>query len=177
VSVFGSAPAEGRSFVFAIDRSKSTGGKGQNALSAARSELARAVMPLSDRHRFQIIAYNHTCVYYKTARLIAATEENKAGIPAFIDGLVDFGGTEHEMALRAALAMEPEAIFLLTDGGDPHLNEIQLKNIQKLAQGRTSIHCIQFGFGTPEEGADFLRQLAEQNRGGYTYVEMSKRRE
>jgi hypothetical protein len=177
VSVFGSAPAEGRSFVFAIDRSKSMGGDGLNALAAARSELARAVLHLTGRHRFQIIAYNHTCVYYKTTRLIAASEENRAGIPAFIDGLADFGGTAHEMVLRAALGMEPEAVFLLTDGGDPHLNDIQLKNIQKLAQGRTTIHCIQFGFGAPGEGESFLRQLAEQNGGGYTYVEMSKRRE
>ena len=39
VSLFGSEPAQGRSFVFVIDRSKSMGGKGLNALVAAQEVL------------------------------------------------------------------------------------------------------------------------------------------
>jgi hypothetical protein len=175
VSVFGSAAAEGRSFVFAIDRSKSMGGDGLNALAAARAELARGLAHLTPKQRFQIVAYHHGCVYYKTTRLIPATEENKADIAGFIDRLAAFGGTAHETAIRAALAMEPDAVFLLTDGGDPHLNEIQLKNLRKLAEGLATIHCIQFGFGPLAEEDNFMMQLARQNGGGYTYVDMSRR--
>jgi hypothetical protein len=175
VSVFGSAPALGRSFVFAIDRSKSTGGQTLNALAAAKGELSRAVARLLPSHKFQIIAYHDQCVYYKTPRLIPATGENTAGIAAFIDQLAAFGGTGHETAVRAALGMEPDAVFLMTDGGDPPLGDIQLANIRKLAAGRTTIHTIHFGWGPPPAQTRFLRLLAEQNGGGYTYVDMSGR--
>ncbi len=175
VSLFDSASAEGRSFVFAIDRSKSMGGHGLNALSAAGAELSRALSHLSPKHRFQIIAYHHNCVYYRTPRLTPATDEAKSGVSDFIDHLAAFGGTDHEMALRASLGMEPDVIFLLTDGGDPHLNDIQLANIRKLAEGMTTIHCIQFGFGQSSDETSFMTRVARQNGGGFTYVNMSGR--
>jgi len=177
VSLFGSAGAVGHSFVFVIDRSKSMGGSGLNALSAARVELSRALTNLKPNHRFQIIGYHHKCVYYNTTRLTSANEDNVAGVSEFIDRLAAFGSTSHEMALRAALAMEPDAVFLLTDGGDPHLNDIQLANIHKLAAPRATIHCIQFGFGVRDEDDNFMMRLARQNGGGYTYVNMSRRRD
>jgi len=175
VSLFGSATAEGRSFVFAIDRSKSMGGNGLNVLSAAGGELARALARLSPKHRFQIVAYHHGCVYHNVPRLIPATEENTSGVSDFIDLLAAFGGTDHEMALRASLGMEPDVIFLLTDGGDPHLNDIQLANIRKLADGQTTIHCIQFGFGELTDETNFMTRVARQNGGGFKYVNMSRR--
>ena len=79
------------------------------------------------------------------------------------------------MALRAALAMEPDAIFLLTDGGDPHPDTVVQKNIHKLAQGRTAIHCIQFGSGPLSEDDGFLGRFAQRNGGGWTYVDLSRR--
>lgn len=173
LSVFGSAEATGRSFVFAIDRSKSMGGDGLNALAAARDELTRVLADLESNHRFQVLAYHHGCVYCNTPRLVPATKENKAKVSPFIDGLAAFGGTVHEMALRAALAMEPDVVFLLTDGGDPHLNEIQRKNIKKLADGLATIHCIQFGYRSPSDGAEFMKKLAQDNGGSYVFVDMS----
>jgi hypothetical protein len=175
VSLFGSASAEGRSFVFAIDRSKSMGGNGLNALSSASAELSRALAHLSPKHRFQIIAYHHGCVYYKTPRLVSATDENRSGVTEFIDHLAAFGGTDHQMALRASLGMEPDVVFLLTDGGDPHLNDIQLANIRRLAEGQTTIHCIQFGFGELTDETNFMTRVARENGGGFTYVNMSGR--
>lgn len=175
VSVFGSAPAVGHCFVFAIDRSKSMGGDGLNALSAARAELMRALAHLTEKHRFQIIAYHHSCVYFNTTQPVTATEENKKKIPGFIDNLAAFGGTDHEMALRASLPLEPDAVFLLNDGGDPHLNEIQLKNIRELARGLATIHTVQFGFGPQGESENFMVKLARDNGGSYTYVDMSRR--
>jgi hypothetical protein len=62
---------------------------------------------------------------------------------------------------------------LLSDGGDPYLTEVQLANLRKLAAGRTSIHCIQFGFGPEPTGDLFMKRLASQNSGSYTYVDMA----
>jgi len=175
VSLFGAPAAVGRSFVFAIDRSGSMGGKGLNALVAARDELARGIAHLEPNHKFQIIAYNHDCRYYRTTRLIPADAEGKSGVPAFIDNLSAFGGTLHEMALRAALALEPDVVFLLTDGGDPPLGEIELNHIRKLADRRTAVNCCQYGRGPAPDGENFLMQVARQNRGTYTWVDMQSR--
>jgi hypothetical protein len=176
ISLFGSPAARGRSFVFAIDRSGSMGGDGLNVLAAARAELSHRLAHLTETHRFQIVAYHHQCVWLGSPRLLPASEENKAAVGPFLDNLASFGGTGHEAALRFALSMEPDAIFLLTDGGDPYLNEVQLANLRRLAAKRTSIHTIQFGFHAADGGQDFLRQLAAQNGGSYSYVDMAARR-
>ena len=177
ISIFGSAAATGHRFVFAIDRSGSMGADGLNVLDAARSELTRALAPLLPVHSFQVVAYNHQCVYMERPRLLPATEENKAAVAPFLDSLGAFGGSGHEMALRAALAMEPDVVFLLSDGGDPSLSDIELTNLRRLAAGRTSIHCIRFGFGPAGEEPLFMEQLTAQNSGTYTYVDMSKYQE
>ena len=176
IAPFGAPPARGRSFVFAIDRSGSMSHGGPNVLAAARSELATILAELEEAHRFQVVAYHHQCVWLGTPRLLPASDENRAAVGPFLDNLAAVGGTGHEAALTFALSMEPDVIFLLTDGGDPHLNQIQLANIRKLAGGRTSIHAIQFGFHGPDEGQYFLQQLARQNGGSYSYVDMTARR-
>jgi hypothetical protein len=172
--VFGSGWAAGHDFVFAIDRSASMGRGGLNVLDAARGELSRALADLLPSHRFQIVAYNHQCVYLQRPRLLPATEENKAAVAPFLDSLGAFGGSGHDMALRAALAMEPDAVFLLSDGGDPYLTDIELSNLRRLAAGRASIHCIQFGRGPLGEEPLFMLRLAEENSGSYTYVDLAK---
>jgi hypothetical protein len=176
VSLFGGSPAVGRTFVFLIDRSKSMGGTGLGVLEAAAKELASALSRLTPSHRFQVIAYHQQCVYLQgTRRLLPATEENKQAVQTFLGGLAAFGGTEHFLALQLALALKPDVIFLLTDGGDPHLNAAQLRELRRLAAARTSIHCLQFGFGPLQESDNFMMRLAQQNRGGYQYLQVSPR--
>ena len=70
------------------------------------------------------------------------------------------------------MSLRPDVVFLLTDGADPYLNAAQLQQTRRLAAGRTSIHCIQFGFGPLQESDNFMMRLARQNDGGYQYVEM-----
>ena len=173
LQLFGGAPAIGRSFVFLIDRSKSMGSQGLGALTAAESQLIRALQPLEAAHKFQVVAYHHHCVYLQVREFLPATEENKQLVVGFLSGLAALGATEHERALMSALSLEPDVIYLLTDGGDPALTEAQQKRIAKFARPKTSIHCVQFGFGPLQDANNFLRRLAERNRGGYRYVDMS----
>ncbi len=177
LGLFGSDQASGRSFVFLIDRSKSMGGAGLGAMTAAENELVRAVQHLKPNHKFQIIAYHHQCVFlHKKRSLILATEENKQSIRGYLSGLAAFGATEHLTGLLTALRLAPDAIFLLTDGGDPHLSAVELARIAKLAAGKTAIHCIQFGSGPRQGEANFLERLAAYCDGGYGYVDMSQGR-
>ncbi len=176
LSIFGSAVTTGYSFVFVIDRSGSMSDSGSSLLSAARQELAGKLDPLLPTHRFQIVAYNHQCVYLKVPRLLPATDEKKAAVRPFLEGLLAFGGSGHDMALRAALAMEPDVVFFLSDGGDPYLTEIELTNLRRLAARRSSIHCIQFGWGPAAQEEPFMQRLAVQNSGSYVYVDLSTAR-
>jgi len=177
LGLFGSGRASGRSFVFLIDRSKSMGGAGLGAMAAAENELVRAVQQLKPNHKFQIIAYHHQCVFlHKKRILLPATEENKKSIHEYLSGLAAFGATEHMTGLMTALRLAPDVIFLLTDGGDPHLSAVELARIATLADGKTAIHCIQFGSGPRQGEASFLERLAAYCDGGYGYVDMSQGR-
>ncbi len=170
ISIFGSGRAEGNSFVFVIDRSKSMGSDGLDALRRAKTELIEALGKLDGRHRFQIIAYHHERVYLDRAGLLRATAENQAKVPAFFDNLAAFGGTNHELALIAALHLKPDVIFLLTDGGSPGLAPSQYDDIVAMARRmRTTVHCIEFGQGdTPS--SSFMAKLARDTGGSYRYV-------
>ena len=175
LSIFGSAAAAGRSFVFVIDHSKSMGGSGLDVLAAAERELTAALSRLAPEHRFQIIAYNERTTFLGRRKLLDATEENKHAIQRFFAELVASGATEHALALHAALGLKPDVIFLLTDGGDPELTNGQLREIRQHAAGRTAIHCLQFGFGPQQEAEPFLQRLATQNGGQFRYIDVTKK--
>jgi hypothetical protein len=174
LGLFGSVQAEGRSFVFVIDRSQSMGGDGLGVIAAAAKELAAQLGNLSAEQKVQAVAYNHTPVFFTGRELIAADDANKKSLVRWVSDLAAFGPTEHERALLAALKLKPEVIFLLSDGEDPRLNASQFRTIREQAAARTSIHCLHFGRGPPESD-NFLRRLAVENRGSYVYIDMNGR--
>lgn len=175
VSLFGSKDAEGRSFVFLIDRSQSMGGDGLGVIEAAAKELAASIGTLEETHKFQVIAYNQKPLYLTGRELLPATTANKQQLIDFVKNLPAFGATEHEVGIYAALKLKPDAIFFLTDGGDPMLNAGQLKGIRAAAKG-TTIHCLQFGSGPRGDEPSFLQTLAEYTGGSYLYIDMADRR-
>jgi hypothetical protein len=174
LSLFGSAPAKGRSFVFLIDRSASMGHAGLGAIAAAAKELATSIDALGPEHKFQVIAYNQKPLSLGGGDLLPATPENKRKLIDFVANTVAFGATEHELGLFAARRYKPEVIFLLTDGGDPELKPGQLRSIRDAAAGRTEIHCLHFGSGPQEEDDNVLMRLAQQTGGSYLYIDMRK---
>ncbi|QDU94554.1 vWA domain-containing protein [Lignipirellula cremea] len=174
LSLFGGSTAVGHSFVFVIDRSRSMGGEGLGALTAAQKELQNQLARLSTTHSFEIVAYHHLPYYLGDRRLLPATGANLAKVKPFFDGLAAFGGTDHEMGILAALRLEPDVLYFLADGGDPFLNAAQLKRIHDRAAGVTTIYCIEFGFGETPEPDNFMQQLAAQNGGTYAYINMRK---
>ena len=176
VSVFGSADAEGRSFVFVMDRSQSMGGDGLGAITAAAKELQTALARLKEEHKFQVIAYNQKPLYMTKRELVPASDANKKELLKFLGNLPAFGATEHEVGLNAALRLKPDVIFLFTDGGDPLLNEAQLRDLRKEAkQQGCTIHCLHFGTGPLTDDNHFLKRLAQQTGGSYVYIDMNGR--
>ncbi|MCI0359727.1 MAG: VWA domain-containing protein [Planctomycetaceae bacterium] len=178
IHIFDSPPVAGHSFVFVIDRSASMGAGGLGAIGAAAKELAAQLTSLSADQRVQVVAYNQSSVYFTGRELIPATDENKQKLVKYIGELADYGQTEHERGLVAALRLKPDVIFLLTDGGDPHLRPGQINFLAEQAGGETSIHCVHFGTGTEDAiPADhFLRRLAAETGGSYAFIAVAGKR-
>jgi len=170
VSLFGSEAAQGRSFVFVIDRSKSMGGQGLNALVAAQRQFQAALAGLLETHRFQIVAYNDKRVYFHPKVMVRVTTGHESRVNEFFGNLLAVGGTDHEMAVLSGLRFKPDVLFLLTDGGYPDLTAGQLTQIRRRADGQTTIHTIQFGLGPQSEETNFMQRLAQQNGGHFHYV-------
>ena len=174
VTLFGIS-GEGYRFAYVIDRSASMGGSGAEALKVVKAELLDSLKGLGDVHQFEIIFYNEKPVIFNPSgtrgRLAFATEENKERAARRIRSIVADGNTRHDDALKEAIRLRPDVIFLLTDGDDPKLTRSDLDRIGQMAAGIT-IHAVEFGSGRKPAGRSFLAVLAEENGGKYTYVDI-----
>ena len=102
---------------------------------------------------------------------MAATAANKELIRRKLAPVVPDGGTEHMLALRAALSLHTEVIYFLTDADLMTNSDVS----EVLAQsGTTRIQCIEFGRGTDIGGAGPLRRLASASGGTYRYIDVIK---
>jgi von Willebrand factor type A domain-containing protein len=174
LSLFG-IDTEGRSFVFLIDRSASMGAGGLGVMQIAAKELTAHLDTLSPAQTFQVVAYNQSVAYVYGRDLLPASEENRHKLVRFVSDLAAFGQTDHTRGLLAALKLNPEVIFLFTDGGDPQPDNGQIRVVREAASGKTSIHCLHFGRGRAGEPARFLQRLAADNRGRYVYIDVNGR--
>jgi len=174
--IFG-VEGEGYKFVYVFDRSYSMGGSGRSPLSAAKAELIASIQSLDKVHQFQVIFYNEQPKRFMERespnKLFFATDRNKRMAEGFIRGISAQGGTQHEDALLLAIRLQPDVIFFLTDADKPILWPKQLLDIKRRAGGIT-INAIEFGYGPPGDGDNFLKQLARDNRGKYGYVDVTR---
>lgn len=121
-------PGHCRSVVYVIDQSSSMGLHG--GLEAARKELLASLETLPAETTFQIVAYNrtvHPLLQQQTSSLVAATTASKARARELLSALATEGQTDHVNALKAALRLEPEMVYWLTDAddlGDPDVREV-----------------------------------------------------
>ncbi len=169
--------AEGSRFVYVFDRSASMEGTGLSPLDAAKAEMLASIDSLDRIHQFQIIFYNERPWIFNPAgdagRLAFATEQNKTKGKRFIGSITADGGTRHEEAIEAAIRLQPDVIFFLTDGDEPRLSRAQLDQIHRRAGG-ISINAIEFGMGPKPGGGSFLEVLAAENGGQYGYVDITR---
>jgi len=172
--VFG-VRGKGSRFVYVFDRSSSMEGA---PLAAAKRELIGSLQSLQSVHQFQIIFYNeqpHVMPDFRgrSSAMVFADEPGKRLAANFVGGILAHGATDHVQALRTALQMKPDVVFLLTDANEPQLRADELRLIRQLNQG-TSINTIEFGIGTPAPRYNFLQQLAAENGGQHTYVDVAR---
>jgi len=174
--VFG-VEGEGYKFVYVFDRSASMGGSGRSALSAAKAELLKSLESLERTHQFQIIFYNETPSIFnpsgRPGRLAFADEQTKRRARSFVSQIIADGTTRHEQALEAAIRLQPDVIFFLTDADEPRLSPRELYEIHRRSAGIT-INAVEFGLGPKSSTDNFLEKLARQNGGQYAYVDITR---
>ena len=177
VDLFGTE-GTGSKFVFVFDRSGSMNEFSGRPLRAAKTHLIQSLEPLTDLHQFNIIFYNEDPIVWSPGKLPWANERNKENAATFVRGVLAMGGTRHYEPLRAAIRLNPDVIFFLTDGEDKDaLNDGQLADIRRLNRNGVQINAIQFGIGAESRGRNFLRTLAAQNEGQFQYINVAELRE
>ena len=176
-ATFFGAAASGNCFCYVIDGSASMR---NGPWEAAKAELLRSLAGLKPKQRFYIIFFNRQLSalplpgqQQPAPHALYATPENLLHARQWLETLqIEYGAPPLE-ALELAIAKEPDAIYLLTDGATQADVVAFLRQCNRVVdviggeQVRVPIHCIAF---YSLEGQDLLRSIAADNRGQYVYV-------
>jgi hypothetical protein len=176
---------EGRRIVYVFDRSESmnsvftyqySDGKSKSitSLQAAKDELLKSVNELSDGGEFAMVFYNDFAMafpdHYAADGISHADERTKELAQQFSYQLVAEQNTNHLAGLEMALELEPDVIFLLTDGeekDDP--TSAALRRIMKLRKrANTRINVIHFCY--EERPHSSLAALAKRTDGQFKSI-------
>jgi hypothetical protein len=163
---------QARRVVYVIDRSASMGPGG--LLAAAVGELCASLERLPAEARFQVVVYHDQpeLLLPGRAELVPASLDNTDRAARLLKELRAEGGTNHLRALRLALSLSPEVVFLLTDADD--LNDADRREATRLNRGRAVIHTIELNPSHRGRADMPLQVLARENRGRYLAVDLHR---
>jgi hypothetical protein len=147
-------------------------------LAAAKSQLIKSIATIDELQQFHIIFFNRRLLSLNIAggreRIAFATDRNKEQAARFINQVKADGATDRYLALKHAIALQPDVIFFLSDADDP-MTAAQLSEIAR-ANDRVGarICVIEFGAAATPPKSNFLIDLAAQSEGEYAYVDVHK---
>ncbi len=159
--------------VFVLDTSLSMHGA---KITAAKTELVRAVKELHREVFFDVIAFDNTVRVWQPELVPATDPLKRIAVNVVLDQTLKFNTASYD-ALEAAFTLYPETIYFLSDGA-PHGGKTDdPKEIIATISGlnrvrRVSIHSIGIDTGDPKTDifGRFMKQLAEANWGIYKPV-------
>ena len=155
----------GNSFVYVIDCSASMEGA---RFGTAKAELLRSLAALTPDQKFSVIFYsNEPYIMFfpeEEDSLLPATAENVRRAREWIQETSTVGQSRLLPAVEKALQLEPDVIYVLTDG---QLDERLPDLIARLNRGRAQIFTV--GIGN-RKGAAVLQQIARKNNGAFRFV-------
>ncbi|HWE40785.1 MAG TPA: vWA domain-containing protein [Isosphaeraceae bacterium] len=149
---------QGQTFIYVIDCSGSMDQDGR--LDRAKAELRRSVNALQFPQRFHVIFYNDRPVPLPGNLTRSADFDAKLVLDRWLELVDAEGETDPRSALKTALSLRPDAVFLLSDGEFP---DGTAAAVAKANRGRVPIHCIDLGgAGSPD-----LHKIAADSKGQY----------
>jgi hypothetical protein len=151
--------AQGQLFVFVVDCSGSMADDAR--LVRAKAELRRAVGALRWPQRYLVVFYNDRA--WPMPGGIPATPgvETRSRFTNWLDRIDAEGETDPRGAMRLALGLKPDAVFLLSDGAFPDGTDAA---IAATNPRRVPVHCIDLSGGA---AGGQLRQIAAASGGQY----------
>ena len=162
VTFFGT-PGKGQRFVFIIDKSWSMlAGR----LPIAKMELLKTLKQLPTGSQFMIYFFNHHAEPMPSG-LLPANPQSIALAENWIRTRGAFGDTNPRLALKLAFEIQPETVWLLSDGWFPNyqaiFNQLQHDN----ANGAVRVNTVAFCDRTCEQA---LLAIARAHGGTYRFV-------
>lgn len=157
----------GAKFVYVLDGSGSMTephSEARTKLDRVKIELVRSIGGLPAGMEFYVIFFNRHAVPMKARELQPATLDNKKKYLEWVVKVQGGGGTDPSEALKLALDLKPDVIYLLTDGvfDDKVTGEITKLNTRGVA-----IHTFCFGNAS---GESLLQDIARKNHGTYKFI-------
>lgn len=152
--------ARGQFFVFVVDQSGSM--IDDDRLTRAKIELRRSIFALQPPQRFEVIFYNDQATPMPGGPLSRpADQRTKDQLTSWLHHIGPDGGTEPRPAVSQALALRPDAVFLLSDGDYP---KGTVEAIARANPRKIPIHCVDLTGG---QAGDHLQCIARDSGGQY----------
>jgi hypothetical protein len=151
--------AQGQLFIYVVDCSGSM--IDEDRLDRAKRELRRSVGALQSPQRFKVIFYNDRPVPMPGELPKSADSSSKLQLSSWLNLIQPEGATDPRSSLSMALAMRPDAVFLLSDGAFPIGTA---DAVARLNPAKVPIHCIDLANGA---AGDDLRKIAGESGGQY----------
>ncbi len=164
--------SEGKRFVFVIDRSGSMFGL---RWELCKQELLRCIERMSEEQEFVVLLYSSDTIAMwnqplKNLNLVPATPDNFQKLYLWIQQVYPSGMTRPREAMRVALELKPDAIFLLSDGEiqDDTYEYLLANNHPRARDGgsaKTPVHTVALDYTL---GAIYLQNIAKTNNGKFS---------
>lgn len=181
VEFFGTV-AHGQRIVFILDVSGSMGENrytaqgGATRFERARAELVKTISHLYSDQEFVVLLFSNGCrpmfdLRRDRVRFYPATSENKRRIAGWLQAVTPSGSTDPRTSLRTALALYPDAVFLLSDGEfrvrGRIISDLVLRLVQGLNTQDVPIHTIAY---QDHRSRRTLEALAKETGGMFRFV-------
>ena len=155
----------GEHVVYVIDRSGSM--SNDDRFIHACLELKRSIERLPASGSFSVIFFSAGPYALPPGALVKATKRSKEEAGKWIDSIIPMGNTDPTLALQQALAMKPQAIYLMTDGAFDVPPAVIGVIDQYNADRSVSINTVAFY----DRSSEFvLQKIAKENNGDYRFV-------
>lgn len=159
----GASAKEAKRIIYVVDRS----GSMLDTFRFVQDELRRSIEALRRSQKFHVIFFNTgPPLESPPRRLVSAIDKQKEVFFAFLENVVPQGGTDPSSAIYRALSLEPDLVYLLSDGVD-----FDSRLLDNIAEWNAKINAKIFTIAYMDrDGRRILERIARDHGGSFTFV-------